>query len=76
MALIDGLNAAANVVGEFAGSAPNQQMVKLMDALMNVYALELMDVAPEGLLAKQAAIRQVAALRAVLMGDAAASPRI
>ena len=76
MALIEGLEAAAGVVREFSGSAPNQQMVKLLDALMSVYALELMDVAPEDLRAKQAAIRQVAALRSTLVGDEMASPRI
>lgn len=67
---------ATRTVREFAGSAPNQQMLALLDAMADSYALSLLTVSADELLFRQAALKQVMALASVLRGDEMSHPVI
>lgn len=70
------VKAATNGVREYAGAPALKQLMELLDALITAYSLDLFEVTADQLAFRQAAIKQVAALRDVL-GDAPhSSPRI
>lgn len=67
---------ATSVVRAYAGSDPSKALLALLDALIDSYKLDLMDVTPDKLTHLQAAIRQTAAIRAVVADDTTDAPKI
>ena len=61
---------------QYAGSDVSKQAIAVLDALYDCYCLDLIDVAPEGLVRLQAAIKQVSYLRNVFANDGMDIPKI
>lgn len=61
---------------QFAGSDASEQAVGVLNALIASYALDLVRVAPEGLIRIQSALQQAQLLRAILLGEALDTPKI
>lgn len=61
---------------QFAGADASEQAVSLLNALIAAYALDLVHVAPDGLIRIQSALQQAQLLRAILLGEALDTPRI
>lgn len=70
------LGAASNHLRSYAGGDASQALVGWIDALSAVYKDELVDVAPEGLAALQATVRQLQALRGLASGAVQTNGRI
>ena len=70
------LMAAAQVLGAYVGGDANVALVRWVDALTEVYKEELISVRPEDLLALQAKVRQLEALRAIASGAVQTNGRI
>lgn len=70
------LHAAASHLRDFAGSDCATALVKLINALMEAYKDELTYVKPDGLLALQAQVAQLEALKAVMGGAVQTNGRI
>lgn len=70
------LDAAAGEVKEYAGSPGYKQIATMLELLASLYALDLMEVTADNLPAKQAAIKQVVAIRDVVVGREHAQPQI
>lgn len=70
------LMAAAQNLGAYAGGDANVALVRWIDAAVEVYKEELLSVLPEGLLALQAKVLQLEALRAIAMGAVQTNGRI
>lgn len=60
----------------YAGSDVSKQAIAVLDALYDCYCLDLIDVAPDGLVRIQAAIKQVTYLRNVFANDGLDVPKI
>lgn len=76
MQLTGRVGAAASTVRDYAGGDANVALLALLDALDALYREELVDVQPEGLLALQAQVRQLQALRGVAGGAVQMTGRI
>lgn len=70
------LMTAAQNLGAYAGGDANVALVRWIDALTEVYKDELISVPPQDLLALQAKVRQLEALRAIGMGAVQTNGRI
>ncbi|CDS48920.1 hypothetical protein [Polaromonas sp. CG9_12] len=73
---LQGLANACTVVRAFAASDCARAAVAMLDALIEGYKLDLMQVRPEKLDRLQAAIQQAAAIRAVLADETLDPPKI
>ena len=60
----------------YAGSDVSKQAIAVLDALYDCYCQDLIDVAPDGLVRLQAAIKQVTYLRNVFANDGLDIPKI
>lgn len=67
---------AAEVVRAFSGSDTSGAIRAMLDALIESYKLDLMYVAPDGLMRLQAAIQQTKAIRAVVADESQDLPKI
>jgi hypothetical protein len=67
---------AAAEVRSYGGGSMVDSIVRLFDALSACYLEDLRNVAPEQLVRKQAAIKQVDAIKSVLLGDPNSNGRI
>lgn len=67
---------ATSVVRAYAGSDSSKALLSMLDALIDSYKLDLMVVTPDKLMHLQAAIRQTAAIRAVVADDTTDIPKI
>ena len=67
---------SAKAVRAYADSDLSRHAIELMDALAASYCLDLINVAPEGLVKIQSALKQVAALRDVFANDGIDIPKI
>ena len=65
-----------NTLRQFRGSDQARLLVGLLNALIEAYRSDLADVAPEGLVRVQTALRQCVALRDALTLEHATLPRI
>lgn len=70
------LQSAIVAVSEYAGAPALMVVAGMLDVIRERYLLELVDVAPDDLAAKQAAVKQVTALRDLLRGTPNADPCI
>jgi hypothetical protein len=60
----------------YAGSDVSKQAIAVLDALYDCYCQDLINVAPDGLVRLQAAIKQVTLLRNVFANDGLDIPKI
>ena len=67
---------AAEVVRAFSCSDTARATCAMLDALIESYKLDLMRVAPDGLVRLQAAIQQTQAIRSVIAGESQDIPKI
>jgi hypothetical protein len=67
---------AAEVVRAFSGSDTSGVICAMLDALIEIYKLDLMHVTPEGLIRLQAALRQTQSIRDVVAGESQDIPKI
>ena len=67
---------ATKTVRAYEGSELSAHAIELLDALAASYCLDLIDVAPEGLVRLQAALKQVTALRNIFANDGMDLPKI
>lgn len=70
------LSSATDLVKEYAGGAPMKAVIAMLDALVDVYMLELIHAPTEAVQARQVAIKQAVALRDVIAGAPHTSPRL
>lgn len=70
------LSALADVVKAYRGTDQTNAFVKLLECLADCYRSDLMSCDPDQLRGRQAALKQVLALRDVAMGGEYATPRI
>lgn len=61
---------------QFSGSDVSGQAIRMLDALIASYAMDLVRVAPEGLIRIQSALQQAQILRSIFKGDALDTPKI
>ena len=73
---LQAMGSACVVVRAFAGSDCARASVAMLDALIEGYTLDLMQVRPDKLDRLQAAIQQAAAIRAVLADETLDPPKI
>jgi hypothetical protein len=66
----------ARELRHFRGTDQSKLLVGLLNALAESYRLDLADVAPDGLVRVQTALRQVLAIRDVLTSEHPTLPRI
>ena len=70
------IDSAATAVRACSGSDANRAACTMLDALIESYTFDLMQVKPDALVRLQAAILQSQAIRRVLADESADSPRI
>jgi hypothetical protein len=67
---------ATRTAREYTGSDASRAMVVMLDALAQSYLMDLVSVNPDGLVAIQAALKQVYAIRRVVDNDGVDIPKI
>ena len=67
---------SVQAVRAYADSDLSKHAIEMLDALAASYCLELINVAPEGLVRLQSALKQVSALRDVFANDGCDLPII
>lgn len=69
LARVNALNALAVGVAEYKGSAQSRLVIELIDTTVETYLEELTEARAERVVALQASIKQLRALRRVFAGD-------
>ncbi len=70
------LTDATLLVREYAGTDGSKAVLAMLDALAQSYLIDLVNVKPDGLVAIQAALKQVYAIRRVMDNDGVDIPKI